>query len=180
MNNKKYSYNKIFLALGVLALPFIANADNTAQINYRGNLIALPCSIEPGMDNLYIDMGITDTKSLYRYTRTAAREIQFILEDCDTSLGDSVVGTFSGTTNPEGLLMFAPGSSAQGAGIGLEYLDGRPIGIGNGQSYSVPLVDGNMTIRLKAYVQAESTALANRSIVPGTYNAVLTYTLSYE
>lgn len=180
MINKKYLYNKCSLALVLLSMSSIANADTSATITYSGNLVALPCSIEPGMDNLYVDMGITDTKSLYRYTRTAAREIQFVLGDCDPKIYSTVSAIFSGTTNAEGLLMFSPGSTAQGAGIGLEYLDGRPIGVGDGKAYGVPLREGNMTIRLKAYVQAESMALANKTIVPGTYDAILTYTLSYE
>ena len=180
MINKKYLYNKCPLALVLLGMSFIADADTSAQITYSGNLVALPCSIEPGMDNLYIDMGITDTKSLYRYTRTAAKEIQFVLGECDPKVYSTISAIFSGPTTTEGLLMFTPDSTAKGAGIGLEYLDGRPIGIGDGKSYAVPLREGNMTIRLKAYVQAESMALANKTITPGIYNAVLTYTLSYE
>ncbi|AFH94708.1 hypothetical protein S70_14385 [Providencia stuartii MRSN 2154] len=62
----------------------------------------------------------------------------------------------------------------------MEYLDGRPIPIDGTTDYAVPLRDGDMTIRLKAYVQGEREALANKSLVPGNFEAIMTYTLSYE
>lgn len=37
-----------------------------------------------------------------------------------------------------------------------------------------------MLIRLKAYVQGEREALANKSLVAGDFNAIMTYALSYE
>lgn len=177
MKNKNHNY---ILALGLCLTSFISHADSSAQIKYSGSLIALPCTIEPGMDNLYIDMGITDTRTFYTSTRTEGREINFKLKDCSTALGNSIVSTFDGVTNTEGLLVFAAGSTAKGVAIGLEYVDGRPIDIDKNKSYSVPLKDGDMVVRLQAYLKGESAALENRTIVPGTFNAVLTYTLSYE
>lgn len=180
MKNKKNVYHKILMALGICAVSFMANADDNANIEYSGKLIALPCTIEPGMDNLYIDMGETDTRVLYRSGRGMGIDVNFSLKDCSTNLGNSIVGTFSGTTNSEGYLAFTSDSEAKGAAIGLEYLDGRPITIGNGQGYSVPLIDGDMTVRLKAFLKGEQAALANKGIVAGNYTAMLTYTLSYE
>lgn len=180
MKNKKNVCHKILMALGICAVSFMANADDNADINYVGTLVALPCTIQPGMDNLYIDMGETDTRVLYRDGRGRGVQINFVLEDCSTNLGNSIVGTFSGNTNSEGFLAFTPDSEAKGAAIGLEYLDGRPIGIGDGQGYAVPLIDGDMTVRLKGYLKGEQAALASKGIVAGRYTAMLTYTLSYE
>lgn len=180
MKNTKNAYHKILIASGVCIASFMANADDNAQIQYSGTLIALPCTVEPGMDNLYIDMGETDTRVLYRSGRGMGIDVNFSLKDCSTNLGNSIVGTFSGNTNSEGYLAFAPDSEAKGAAIGLEYLDGRPITIGNGQGYSVPLIDGDMTVRLKAFLKGEKTALESKGIVAGRYTAMLTYTLSYE
>ncbi|EMI5491076.1 type 1 fimbrial protein [Providencia stuartii] len=168
------------LAGGLVVTSTTVMAESSTRINYSGTLIALPCTIVPGMENLYVDMGITATKSLYRFNRTAGKVIEFYLEDCDTSLGNAVTATFTGPMTSEGLLQFTPSSEAKGAGIGLEYLDGRPIPINDGNVYKVPIRDGDMTIRMKAYVQGEANALANKTLVPGEFNAVLTYTMSYE
>lgn len=157
-----------------------AVAESSTTIHYGGTLIALPCTVDPSTENPYYDLGVTPTKSLYRFTRTSGQLITFELKDCDTSLGSIVKASFSGPVNSEGLLQFAPGSEAKGAGIGLEYLDGRPIPIDGTTDYAVPLKDGDMQIRLKAYVQGERVALTNKSLVAGDFTAVMTYTLSYE
>ena len=181
MNNYKiaFKYLILFLLSGGL-IPIYSMASSSTTIHYGGTLIALPCTIEPGTETAYYDLGVTPTKSLYRFTRTSGILITFELKDCDTSLGTTVKASFSGSTNNEGLLRFAPGSEAKGAGIGLEYLDGRPISIDGKSNYSVQLVDGDMLIRLKAYVQGEREALANKSLVAGDFNAIMTYALSYE
>lgn len=155
-------------------------AESSTTINYKGTLIALPCTIEPGTEDPWYYLGVTPTKSLYRFTRTSGLLITFELKDCDTSLGSTVKASFSGPVNSEGLLQFTPESEAKGAGIGLEYLDGRSIPIDGTTDYAVPLTDGDMLIRLKAYVQGERQALANKSLVAGDFTAIMTYTLSYE
>lgn len=157
-----------------------AHAASTTGIEYSGTLVALPCTIVPGMNNLYVDMGTIPTKSLYRFTRTAGKTLEFYLEDCDTSLGSTITATFTGPMDSDGLLAFSSGSTAKGAGIGLEYLDGRPITINDGAVYKVPLRDGDMVIRMKAYVQGQKAALANQSLQAGDFSAVLTYSMSYE
>lgn len=179
----KYALNRlVWLPIlgSVLLSQGTAHADSSTSIEYSGTLIALPCTIVPGMNNLYVDMGTIPTKSLYRFTRTAGKTIEFYLEDCDTSLSSTITATFSGPMDSEGLLTFSPGSAAKGAGIGLEYLDGRPIAINDGTMYKVPLHDGDMVIRMKAYVQGQKTALANQSLEAGGFSAVMTYSMSYE
>lgn len=165
---------------GIFFMPLSAQADSSVGIEYSGTLIALPCTIVPGMNNLYVDMGTIPTKSLYRFTRTAGKTIEFYLEDCDTSLGNAITATFTGPMDNEGLLTFSSGSTAKGAGIGLEYLDGRPIPINDGAVYKVSLRDGDMVIRMKAYVQGQQNALVNKSLEAGDFSAVLTYRMSYE
>lgn len=181
MTKKKiFGYGITLLVSSLLLSPQLSMAESSTAIHYKGTLIALPCTIEPGEENQWYDLGITPTKSLYRFKRTAGRLITFELKDCDTSLGNIVKASFSGPVNSEGLLQFTPASEAKGAGIGLEYLDGRPIAIDGSTDYVVPLKDGDMLIRLKAYVQGERDALANKSLVSGYFEAVMTYTLSYE
>lgn len=180
MEKQKIKLNCIALTLLSELISGNVMAETSTTIHYGGTLIALPCTIEPGTENPWYYLGVTPTKSLYRFTRTSSFLITFELKDCDTSLGSTVKASFSGPVNSEGLLMFTPGSEAKGAGIGLEYLDGRPIPIDGTTDYAVPLRDGDMTIRLKAYVQGEREALADKSLVTGDFTAVMTYTLSYE
>ncbi|HGN1950968.1 TPA: fimbrial protein [Providencia stuartii] len=180
MMKKVFRGSCTLLLSSLLFSSWSARADSTVDIHYKGTLIALPCTIVPGTEDPYYYLGVTPTKSLYRFTRTSGFLITFELKDCDTSLGSIVKASFSGPVNSEGLLMFTPSSEAKGAGIGLEYLDGRPIPIDGTTDYAVPLRDGDMTIRLKAYVQGEREALANKSLVPGNFEAIMTYTLSYE
>lgn len=159
-----------------------ALASTSTTINYSGTLIALPCTIVPGMENLYVDLGMIATKSLYRFTRTPGKVFQFELTDCDTSLGNAITGSFTAASYnaAEKLLTFSPGSTAQGAGVGLETLSGTPITMNDGSIYKVPIVDGDMVIQVRAYVQGEQQALATKSLVPGDFWTVLTYQLSYE
>lgn len=180
MMKKLFSWSSALLLSSLLFSSWLVRADSSADIYYKGTLIALPCTIVPGTEDPFYYLGITPTKSLYRFTRTVRFLITFELKDCDTSLGSTVKASFSGSVNSEGLLQFSPSSEAKGAGIGLEYLDGRPIAIDGTTNYAVPLIDGDMVIRFKAYVQGEREALANKSLVPGYFEAIMTYTLSYE
>ncbi|MTC61466.1 fimbrial protein [Providencia rustigianii] len=180
MKIKKNKHVEIIILFFFSQLSSSVIADSSTDIYYEGTLIALPCTIEPGTIDPYYDMGVIPTKSLYRFTRTSGTVITFELKDCDTSLGKTISASFSGTVNDEGLLKFTPSSEAKGAAIGLEYLNGNSILIDGKASYIVPLVDGDMVIRFKAYVQGERNALVNRKLVPGDFTALMTYTLNYE
>lgn len=157
-----------------------AYADNNATINYSGTLVALPCTVPSGTEDIYVDMGVIPTKSLYRFKRTAPKLVSFELKDCDTSLGDTIAIYFSGPMTADGLLAFGASSEAKGAGIGLENMDGTPININSIRPYKVNIVDGDMTVKMKAFVEGTQQALADKTIEPGYFNAVLTYIMSYE
>lgn len=157
-----------------------AYADNNATINYSGSLVALPCTVPPETENITVDMGVIPTKSLYRFKRTAPKLVSFDLKDCDTELGSTIAIYFSGPMTSDGLLDFTGSSTAKGAGIGLENMNGTPININNINPYKITIVDGDMTVQMKAYVQATQEALADKTIEPGAFNAVLTYIMSYE
>lgn len=165
----------------LMGLPVMASAaDGSATVNYSGTLIALPCTVQPDMEDLYIEMGEVFPQNLYAYTRTPGTEFSFVLEDCDTSLGSTITATFTGVSNGQGLLEFDSTSSASGALIGVETLSGTPLLIDGVTSYTTPIADGNMMLKFRAYVQGDATAIATKSITPGDFTATLTYALSYE
>lgn len=164
---------------GGLALS--AQAANSNDIEYSGTLIALPCTVDPIYENLGVDLGTIVAKQLYLHERTTGVQFDFVLQDCDTSLGNWITVTFTGNSTAQGLLNFDAGSEAAGAAVGIETLSGVKLPINPAQPYpSQAIQDGTTTVRLRAYVQGESEAIASQSITPGFFTATLTYTLGYE
>nr|WP_282553593.1 fimbrial protein [Providencia sneebia] len=144
-------------------------------------MIALPCTINPLFENFGVDMGTIVAKELYLHQRTTGKQFDFELEDCDTSLGNWITATLTGNSNAQGLLNFDAGSERAGADIGIETMNGMQLPINPAEPYPAHAIqDGTTTIRLKAYVQGNSEAIASQSITPGFFTATLTYTLGYE
>lgn len=160
-----------------------AQAENSNEIQYSGTLIALPCTVEPTSEDLGVDFGGNiNAKDLVNGQRRYSKEdITFKLTDCDTSLGNTISVKFNGiSTTPNGLLNVDANSSASGIAVGLETPSGEFLPINNMQVKPVkPITDGNMTIRLRSYVQAVDGATIE-TITPGFFMATLTYTLGYE
>ncbi|WP_272520817.1 fimbrial protein [Providencia sp. PROV223] len=158
-------------------------AANSNDIEYSGTLIALPCTVDPLYENFGIDFGGNiNSKDLVEGQRRYSKEdILFHLTDCDSSLGNTISAKFSGasiTTN--GLLNVDAGSQASGVAVGLETPSGVALLINNAQVEPVvPITNGEMTIRIRSYLQAvEGATIA--SMTPGFFTATLTYTLVYE
>lgn len=172
----------IIMVAFVFPLRSMAESSNTVE--YTGTLIELPCTVNPDNENVYIDFGDNvNTKDLYTGQRGAYsdREFEFYLEDCDSSLADTISAKFTGNATNNGLLKFSPTSEASGVVIGLETMSGKPLPINSAKVEPVyPLNDGKITIRLRAYLKAEENAIVNKSINPGIFWATMTYTLVYE
>lgn len=182
MKKQRFIGGFILALMGILPSASLAGSSNT--IEYSGKLIALPCTVHPQYENFGVYFGDNvNAKDLYTGERGAYsdKEFEFVLEDCDTSLGNTISAKLSGNATADGLLKFDPSSEASGVVIGLETMSGKPLPINNTQVESLyPIKDGNMTIKLKAYLKADPEAIANQSIQPGWFNATLTYTLVYE
>lgn len=184
MHIKKYIMRYLAcIAGGALLLSTAAQADTSTNINYSGTLIALPCTVAPGKENLHVTMNEVPTKSLYRFKRTAPKLLSFTLEDCDPALATNItfkLTPIEANTDPEGLLDFTPSSEAKGAGIAFEFLNGEQILLNTEYKYPEEIQKGNMTLQMNAFLQGKNDAIANRAIVPGIYSAVMVYTLQYE
>lgn len=168
----------IILAMALTTKMGLA-ADN--NVHLYGALVAEPCVISPGDEEIQLEFGTIVDKYLYKYTRTKGQAFEIGLAACDLSLGNVVKVTFSGTEDPElpGLLSLDGNSEASGIGIGLETQSSQMLAI-NQKSSSFPLQDGNSTIALQAYVQGENSAIANHSIGRGGFTATATFQLDYE
>ncbi|CAI0837786.1 Fimbria A protein precursor [Serratia quinivorans] len=166
-------------ALIAVPLPTLAAAENNVYLH--GALVAEPCVIPPGEENIALDFGTVIDKYLYLNSRTPGQSFSLHLTECDVSLGKTVKVTFLGTENAAlpGLLALDGGSQATGIAIGLETEQAKPVPI-NTASDPYQLQDGDNRIALKAYVQGEPEALKNQSIERGPFSAVATFSLEYE
>ena len=150
-------------------------------LKYSGVLVAEPCVIEPGYEDIVLDFGIIIDKYLYLNTRTKSKSFEIRLGDCDLSIGKMVSITFLGTESVEltGLLAVDSSSEAKGIAIGIETTEAKPLAF-NKESDKFSLQAGNSRIALKAYVQGEPTSIRNKSITLGPFSAVATFRLEYE
>nr|WP_273855361.1 fimbrial protein [Serratia liquefaciens] len=158
-----------------------AASQPTVNLQYSGNLVAEPCVIPPGDEEIHLDFGNIVDKYLYLNTRTLGQAFEIRLAECDLALGNTVSVTLSGTENTTlpGLLAIDGSSQAKGIAIGLETPEAKPLPV-NAASGKYPLQKGDNVIALKAYVQGEPKALTHRSIERGPFSAVVTFSLEYE
>ncbi|EPE3626024.1 type 1 fimbrial protein [Serratia marcescens] len=148
---------------------------------FHGALVAEPCTLKPGDEDVKLDFGAVIDKYLYANGRTPAKAFSLTLQDCDLSLGKTVKVTFSGTGSVALPELLAPdsGSQATGIALGLETAAGQPVAL-NKPSQSFSLASGGNSLALQVYVQGEPTALAKKSIGLGEFSAVATFSLAYE
>ncbi|EMS1063701.1 type 1 fimbrial protein [Providencia stuartii] len=182
MKKQSFISGFLFALMGILPSASFAESSNT--IEYSGSLIALPCTVNPGSENGYVYFGENvNAKDLYTVQRGAYsdKEFDFYLDDCDTSLGNTISAKFNGNATADGLLKFDPESEASGVVIGLETMSGKPLPINDAKVEPIyPIKDGDMVIPIRAYLKADADALKNKTIKPGWFSATLTYTLVYE
>lgn len=165
-------------ALAMFAFPSAMAADN---VHLYGALVAEPCVIPPGDEEVQLDFGTIVDKYLYQNVRTQGQTFEIRLAECDITLGKTVKVVFTGMENTAlpGLLAIDVGSGAKGIAIGLETLEAKPLPL-NKPSDDYVLQAGNSLIALKAYVRGEPQAIANRTIGYGPFSAVATFSLEYE
>lgn len=165
----------------LMAAPLLALAAGDNNLYLHGALVAEPCVIPPGDEEITLDFGTIIDKYLYLNTRTLGQAFEIHLEECDLTLGKTVSVTFTGTENQAlpGLLAIDGGSEATGIAIGFETPSAKPLPL-NTQSGKSLLQDGGNIIALRAYVQGESLAIADQTIGRGAFSAVATFNLEYE
>lgn len=167
------------VAMGVLLNGPVLAADN---MRLHGALVAAPCVIAPGDENVLLDFSVVADKYLYLNNRTAAQKFHLHLTDCDVNAGNSVKVSFSGVENTQlpGLLALSKGSEASGIAIGLETTSGKAIPLNNNQGIEQELSNGNNVIALQAYVQGEPEAISNHTIGRGAFSASVTFDMEYD
>jgi type 1 fimbria pilin len=177
MNGRMMLLTPILLAL----IAPLSLAAQTYNVRLHGALVAEPCVIPPGDENIRLEFGTVIDKYLYANQRTHGQAFEIHLTECDLSLGKTVKVTLSGIENPylKGLLAIEGGSEASGIAIGMETQGGQPLPLNkSGEGYR--LVSGSNTLTVLAYVQGEPDAIAKRSIERGRFSAIATFSLEYE
>lgn len=180
---RKHNRGGYGLGYRLWLLPLLGSfaAQGADNMKFHGALVAEPCVIPAGKENLQLEFGTLVDKYLYLNQRTHGQQFELPLADCDLSLGASVKVTFSGDENPTlpGRLALAAGSQASGIAIGMETEDGTHLPL-NKSGQKIPLAKGSNVIVFKAYVEGEPEAIANKAIERGPFSAVATFKLEYE
>ncbi|CAI1772235.1 Fimbria A protein precursor [Serratia quinivorans] len=171
----------LLLAQALIAIPLPSLAADDNNVHLHGALVAEPCVILPGDEDITLDFGTIIDKYLYLNTRTLGQAFDIHLEECDLTLGKTVSVRFTGTesTALPGLLALDGGSEATGIAIGLETPSAQPLPLNQASNKSL-LQEGSNSIALKAYVQGEPDALREQRIERGPFSAVATFHLEYE
>ena len=177
MDHKGWPCAWLALLLSVGLTPSGNAADN---LSFKGNLVEEACTIRPGDDAITLELWDVTSKHLYINTRTQGKGFKVHLENCDTTIGDTVTIMFGGAENMKlpGLFALDSGSGATGVGLGIETPNNKPLPV-NSVSDKQVLSNGSNVIELKAYVQGEPDAIRDQTIGHGAYTVTSTFTLDY-
>lgn len=171
----------------VLLAPGLVRASEepvSADVDFKGSLVAEPCIVSPGGegDNVVVDFGTIPEKTFYSIygRRTWLQAFHILLTECDTSLGKEVKITFTGAEDAEqpGLLAVSSSSGVKHIAIGLQTYTGEELPF-NKQTQGYTIYNGNTQLNFKAYVQASDEGVSNHSVGRGAFEAVSTFELEY-
>lgn len=155
------------------AIPY---SDN---VHLYGTLVAEPCTLKPGDENISVGFGGIVDKYLYINGRSPSQAFQLHLQGCDLSIGKQLSVSFSGVENRvlPGLLAVMPDNS--GLAVGIEDAGGKAIALNSG-SKELMLEKGDMTLKFAAWIEGEPQAIKEKSIARGEFSAVATFRLDYR
>lgn len=153
----------------------ISYGDN---VHLYGTLVAEPCTLKPGDENINVGFGNIVDKYLYINARSPSQAFQLHLQGCDLSIGKQLSVSFSGNESSilPGLLAVLPDNS--GLAIGIEDAAGKAIALNRG-SKDLTLEKGDMTLK-SAWIEGEPQAIKEHTIARGEFSAVATFRLDYR
>jgi type 1 fimbria pilin len=169
---------RAILSILMLNISWVMPASAADNMRFHGVLVAEPCTIRPGDEDIAVGFGTVVDKYLYSNQRTLGKQFQIHLVDCDISLGNIAKIMFTGSNSLKLPGLLAVNSHDMGIAIGLETLAGKSLPL-NQPSDDILLNTGSNIITLKAYVQGEPDAIIQRTIKRGEFNAIATFNLQY-
>lgn len=165
---------------------FLQVSGYASELGFKGNLLDRPCRIDPSsvaQDVMFMD---TATRLYHVWPGKSYEEkFQIKLVNCHaTTMGKVVQLTFKGAEEPKlpGYLQVSGVNNGK-LGIGIIDTDGSSLlklnQVQNGGQGNKVEKD-SITLNFKAFVQATSEAIADKSVQSGDYSSVATFELLYK
>lgn len=162
--------------LGLMMASHGAYAGDTVTLNITGNVVASPCIVNGGVDNIDVDLGSIQATTL-SVAASSSTEVPFDIKltACPTGTS-SVLATFSGTSDTvAGANYYKNTGTATNVAVALiQTSTGNLKGNGSTITQSVQ-TDRTVTMSMKA--KAYSSA---GGATPGTIKSVVTATFTYQ
>ncbi|WP_455548255.1 fimbrial protein [Dryocola clanedunensis] len=179
---KLFHYISTLLSGGMLLFSSFAISADTGgtEMDFSGSLVAQPCWMNPEFANRAVDMGEIPNADLYYNPHSRSFTFTIILSGCDFGeAGEGTVTTrFEGNESAELPGYLAMSTAGTGAAIRILTQQGAPLPLGQ-ESAPVHVSNGGNVLNFNAYVQAEPTALADRTVELGDFTATATFFLDY-
>ena len=171
---------KIALAVAVIS-GFAMGAANAADqghgtVTFTGSIIDSPCSIAPESVDQIVDLGQVSNVALKDGGTSTPVPFNIKLEQCDTTTLKTVQATFTGAASAGNPDLLGITGTAKGASIAITNGAGEVIVLGQA-SPAQTLQNGNNTLAFSAYLQGDG---ASATIIPGSFQSVTDFTLSYQ
>lgn len=178
-----WTFFNSLLAISCFALaPSITQAADK-NLFMDGVLVADPCVIVPGKENIEVNIGVVPDKNLYHYPRAKTTPFTIELSECDLSLGRTVNVSFEGSESLQlpGYLNINIAGKKSGAVIGLETPEGEFLPINKDAGKLYDLTAGTTILKMQAYVRGEPDTVKNRNVGLGEFEGTIaTFYLKYE
>lgn len=173
-------FNKTMLAaVLVFGSVSVANAADQGhgKVTFTGSIIEAPCSIAPNSIDQTVDLGAIANVTLADGGNSQPKEFNINLEKCSVTTAKTVSTTFDGPAGKGGLLGMI--GDAKGASIAITDGSSNIVELGKpttGQLISVGATEA--TLPFSAYLKGDGGDAA--SIIPGKFQSVANFTLSYK
>ncbi|MEG5668226.1 fimbrial protein [Enterobacter roggenkampii] len=145
-------------------------------VTFTGSIIDAPCSISPDTIDQTVNLGEISSVALKDGGTSQPRPFDIKLEQCDTTTLKTVQTTFTGAPSAGNPDLLGITGTAKGASIAITNGYGQVVTLGS-PTPAQTLQDGNNTLEFSAYLQGDG---ASATIVPGSFQSVADFTLSYQ
>ncbi len=162
--------------------PPVGGSSNPNQgsgtVEFIGSIIDAPCSINPKSAKQTVDMGQVSNATLGVYEKGPMQQFDILLEGCEITTAKSVEVKFTGDSDDSAKGSLALQGNAKGAAIELKNISsGEVIEIGKATKFD-DLFDGSNTLKFGATLV--KTAKDRKDIVPGDFDAIANFVLTYK
>lgn len=172
----------ITLALVMVSVSGAQAASGTAsqgggKVTFKGSIISAPCSINPASIDQTVSLGMVSDVALANGGTSIPQPFDIKLTGCSISTAKTVSTTFTGAADPDSANKAGLGVTGTAKGAAIILTDGASKQITLGTATSAQTIqNGNNTLQFSAYLQGNT----GKTIVPGDFQGVTDFTLSYQ